>query len=252
MSPAPTARARPSPICAPCLEAAGYRVHVYTSPHLVRFHERIRLAGKLIDEDGAARAARRNASAPMPARRSPSSRSPPRPPSSPSPARRPTSCCSRPAWAAGSTPPTSSTSRRRPRSRRSRFDHHAVSRRHDRRRSPARRPASSSSGRARDGRPPAAGSAGRLRGAAHELGAPLYPLRRANGRSTAGCRMRCASPIARGPRQLPRAGACSAASIRQCRRRPRLPHLLGGLRVRRGGHRRAACARSNGRRACSA
>ncbi len=33
------------------LEAAGYRVHVYTSPHLVRFHERIRLAGALIDED---------------------------------------------------------------------------------------------------------------------------------------------------------------------------------------------------------
>jgi dihydrofolate synthase/folylpolyglutamate synthase len=32
------------------LEAAGYRVHVYTSPHLVRFHERIRLAGELIDE----------------------------------------------------------------------------------------------------------------------------------------------------------------------------------------------------------
>src|SRR5215208_3671348 len=34
-----------------CLEAAGYRVHVYTSPHLVRFHERIRVAGRLIDED---------------------------------------------------------------------------------------------------------------------------------------------------------------------------------------------------------
>lgn len=32
------------------LEAAGKRVHVYTSPHLVRFHERIRLAGTLIDE----------------------------------------------------------------------------------------------------------------------------------------------------------------------------------------------------------
>lgn len=31
-------------------EAAGYRVHVYTSPHLARFHERIRLAGRLIDE----------------------------------------------------------------------------------------------------------------------------------------------------------------------------------------------------------
>ncbi len=33
------------------LEAGGYRVHVYTSPHLVRFAERIRLAGRIIDED---------------------------------------------------------------------------------------------------------------------------------------------------------------------------------------------------------
>lgn len=33
------------------LEAAGKRVHVYTSPHLVRFHERIRLAGKLVSEE---------------------------------------------------------------------------------------------------------------------------------------------------------------------------------------------------------
>ena len=32
------------------LEGAGKRVHAYTSPHLVRFHERIRLAGDLIDE----------------------------------------------------------------------------------------------------------------------------------------------------------------------------------------------------------
>ena len=32
------------------LEAAGHRVHVYTSPHLVRFNERIRLAGQLIDD----------------------------------------------------------------------------------------------------------------------------------------------------------------------------------------------------------
>jgi dihydrofolate synthase/folylpolyglutamate synthase len=31
-------------------EAAGLKVHVYTSPHLVRFHERIRLAGELVDE----------------------------------------------------------------------------------------------------------------------------------------------------------------------------------------------------------
>lgn len=33
------------------LEAAGHRVHVYTSPHLVRFHERIEIAG----DDGKAR-----------------------------------------------------------------------------------------------------------------------------------------------------------------------------------------------------
>lgn len=33
------------------LEGAGKRVHAYTSPHLARFHERIRLAGSLIDED---------------------------------------------------------------------------------------------------------------------------------------------------------------------------------------------------------
>ncbi len=33
------------------LEASGKRVHAYTSPHLARFHERIRLAGELISED---------------------------------------------------------------------------------------------------------------------------------------------------------------------------------------------------------
>ncbi|KAA9006147.1 bifunctional folylpolyglutamate synthase/dihydrofolate synthase [Histidinibacterium aquaticum] len=33
------------------LEAAGHTVHAYTSPHLARFHERIRLAGQLISED---------------------------------------------------------------------------------------------------------------------------------------------------------------------------------------------------------
>jgi dihydrofolate synthase/folylpolyglutamate synthase len=31
-------------------EAAGYRAHVYTSPHLVKFNERIRLAGATIDD----------------------------------------------------------------------------------------------------------------------------------------------------------------------------------------------------------
>lgn len=33
------------------LEGAGLTTHAYTSPHLVRFHERIRLAGALIEEE---------------------------------------------------------------------------------------------------------------------------------------------------------------------------------------------------------
>ncbi|KQZ71940.1 bifunctional folylpolyglutamate synthase/dihydrofolate synthase [Sphingopyxis sp. Root214] len=33
------------------LEAQGRKVHSYTSPHLVRFNERIRLAGRLIDDE---------------------------------------------------------------------------------------------------------------------------------------------------------------------------------------------------------
>ena len=33
------------------LEAAGYKVHVYTSPHLVRFNERIRLAGEIVSTE---------------------------------------------------------------------------------------------------------------------------------------------------------------------------------------------------------
>jgi dihydrofolate synthase/folylpolyglutamate synthase len=32
------------------LEASGHEVHAFTSPHLVRFNERIRIAGKLIDD----------------------------------------------------------------------------------------------------------------------------------------------------------------------------------------------------------
>ena len=36
------------------LEAAGHRVHVYSSPHLVRFNERLRLAGKLIEDEALA------------------------------------------------------------------------------------------------------------------------------------------------------------------------------------------------------
>jgi len=37
-------------------EAAGWRVHVYTSPHLVRFNERIRVAGRLVTDDALAAA----------------------------------------------------------------------------------------------------------------------------------------------------------------------------------------------------
>lgn len=36
------------------LEAAGHKVHAFTSPHLVRFNERIRIAGKLIDDEALA------------------------------------------------------------------------------------------------------------------------------------------------------------------------------------------------------
>ncbi|HEY5208468.1 MAG TPA: folylpolyglutamate synthase/dihydrofolate synthase family protein [Stellaceae bacterium] len=34
-----------------CLEAAGKRVNVFSKPHLIRFNERIRLAGALIDDE---------------------------------------------------------------------------------------------------------------------------------------------------------------------------------------------------------
>lgn len=37
-------------------EAAGQRVHVYTSPHLVRFNERIRIAGSLVSDEALAAA----------------------------------------------------------------------------------------------------------------------------------------------------------------------------------------------------
>ncbi|MDV6331398.1 folylpolyglutamate synthase/dihydrofolate synthase family protein [Asticcacaulis sp. 201] len=50
-------------------EAQGLKVHVYTSPHLVRFAERIRLAGTLIDEtylaDVLSRVEAANAGAPL-------------------------------------------------------------------------------------------------------------------------------------------------------------------------------------------
>jgi dihydrofolate synthase/folylpolyglutamate synthase len=50
-------------------EAAGQRVHVYTSPHLVRFNERIRIAGELVSDEALAAALehveRVNAGAPI-------------------------------------------------------------------------------------------------------------------------------------------------------------------------------------------
>ena len=58
MSPAPTARARPSPSCARCWRRRASSVHVYTSPHLVRFNERFRLGapggGRLVDDEALA------------------------------------------------------------------------------------------------------------------------------------------------------------------------------------------------------
>ena len=50
-------------------EAAGWRTHVYTSPHLVRFNERFRVAGQLVTDDALAavleRIERVNAAAPI-------------------------------------------------------------------------------------------------------------------------------------------------------------------------------------------
>jgi dihydrofolate synthase/folylpolyglutamate synthase len=50
-------------------EAAGLRVHVYTSPHLVRFNERIRIAGELVSDaalgDALEHVERENAGAPI-------------------------------------------------------------------------------------------------------------------------------------------------------------------------------------------
>ena len=55
--------------CRAMAEAAGLKVHVYTSPHLVRFVERIRLAGTLITDNHLAevlaRVERANASEPI-------------------------------------------------------------------------------------------------------------------------------------------------------------------------------------------
>jgi dihydrofolate synthase/folylpolyglutamate synthase len=52
-----------------CLEASGRRVHAYTSPHLIRFNERVRIAGHIIPDDALAELLRellaRNAGQPI-------------------------------------------------------------------------------------------------------------------------------------------------------------------------------------------
>ncbi|MEN0001425.1 MAG: folylpolyglutamate synthase/dihydrofolate synthase family protein [Pseudomonadota bacterium] len=50
-------------ICRSILEAGGHTVHVHTSPHLVNWHERFRLGGKLVPDDVLADAVRRVAKA---------------------------------------------------------------------------------------------------------------------------------------------------------------------------------------------
>ena len=80
-------------------EAAGYRVHVYTSPHLVRFNERIRVAGELIERRHARGRADRGRAGQSASSPSPSSRSRRWRRSWPSPACPPTSPCSRSGWA---------------------------------------------------------------------------------------------------------------------------------------------------------
>lgn len=49
--------------CRALLEAEGLRVHVHTSPHLVNWHERYRIAGSLVDDETLADAVRRVADA---------------------------------------------------------------------------------------------------------------------------------------------------------------------------------------------
>ena len=61
------------------LEAAGYTVHANTSPHLVRFNERIRVAGRLIEDSAACCVARGKSSTSAAISARVSSKSPPPP-----------------------------------------------------------------------------------------------------------------------------------------------------------------------------
>lgn len=82
------------------LEAAGYKVHVYTSPHLIRFNERIVIAGKEIG-DAALEALLDEVLAANGGMEQTFLKSPPRWPSPLLPAPGRISCCWKPDWAGG-------------------------------------------------------------------------------------------------------------------------------------------------------
>ena len=196
MSPAPTARARPSPSCARCWRPPGKRVHVYTSPHLVRFNERFRLGapggGALVSDEALADALdeceRANGGAPItvfeiddrggvPAVRAPSGRRA----AARSRARRP------------------ARRHQRDRAPLASVDHAGVdrspgiSRRHASRRSPPRRPASSSAACRRSIAPQTDARAGRDRAAGRARARAAARRRRGLDRaprSTAGWSIR--------------------------------------------------------------
>ncbi len=215
------------------LEAAGRtvpRLYLAAPGALPRAHPARRRA------DLRARADRRcwtSARRPTAARRSPTSRSPPAPPSSPSRGRRPTGRCWRWGWAGGSTRPTWSTPR-------ADGDHAglarppAVSGRHARGRSRARRRASSSAAC------PASSARRRttalevIEAAAARLGAPLLaqastgtPGRSAGGwsfRTRPGCwtcRCRACPGRTRSTMPAPRSRRCGALGCGRGRLRGR-------------------------------
>ena len=108
------------------LEAAGKRVHVYTSPNLVRLNERFRIGRRrrqVRRRRRACRGAGRMRSARTATRRSRCSRSRPRRRFCCSRAIRPMCCCSKSGSAAGSTPPMWSSVRWPASSRRVSLDH---------------------------------------------------------------------------------------------------------------------------------
>ena len=92
------------------LQAGGQQVDRYISPHLVHFNERILIGGEPIAEARLAACLERceaaNAGAPITFFEITTAAASWR-----SPRTRPTGCCSRRAWAAGSTRPTSSPNR---------------------------------------------------------------------------------------------------------------------------------------------